>query len=74
MDKKPIRSKTMESAAYDAATQQMFIYFKNGNIYEYYKVPPEKFTGLSEADDADTFFTDNIVDRFNWARQLAPRK
>jgi len=70
VEKTPIQSKSFIAAGYHLATMTMELEHKNGNLYEYYKVPPEKFKGLVESENVDSYFFNNIVDRYNWARQL----
>tara|TARA_B110000444_G_C18839984_1_gene598281 strand:+ start:88 stop:330 length:243 start_codon:yes stop_codon:yes gene_type:complete len=55
-----IESSNLSSASYNTEDETLKITFKSGVVYEYYKVPWEKFTKLRLAESQGRFFNLNI--------------
>lgn len=55
-----IESSNLSSASYNTEDETLKITFKSGVVYEYYKVPWEKFTKLRMAESQGRFFNLNI--------------
>ena len=55
-----IESSNLKSASYNTEDETLKITFKSGVVYEYYKVPWEKFTKLRMAESQGRFFNLNI--------------
>ena len=55
-----IESSNLKSASYNTEDETLKITFKSGVVYEYYKVPWEKFTKLMMAESQGRFFNLNI--------------
>ena len=59
-----VDSTTLRSVGYDPKTQVLEIEFINGNIYDYYKVSPETYQELCEADSMGAFVNFRIKPHF----------
>ena len=55
-----IESSNLKSASYNTEDETLKITFKSGVVYEYYKVPWDKFTKLRMAESQGRFFNLNI--------------
>ena len=55
-----LNSTCLESVAYNAVLQQLFVSFREGNTYRYMDVPGEDYLGLQTAQSAGLYFNDNI--------------
>jgi hypothetical protein len=55
-----IESSNLKSASYNTEDETLKVTFKSGIVYEYYKVPWEKFTKLRMAESQGRFFNLNI--------------
>ena len=55
-----IESSNLKSASYNTEDETLKVTFKSGVVYEYYKVPWEKFTKLRMAESQGRFFNLNI--------------
>ena len=55
-----IESSNLKSASYNTEDETLKITFKSCVVYEYYKVPWEKFTKLRMAESQGRFFNLNI--------------
>jgi hypothetical protein len=56
-----IQSSNLKSAKYDTLTENLVVTFNTGNIYEYEKVPWNKFTKFRMAESQGKFFNENIA-------------
>jgi hypothetical protein len=64
-DFKPIVSSNLAAAAYDPATQQLVVRFKNGTAYRYSNISPELYADFAATFDgkngsAGSFFAKQI--------------
>ena len=64
-------SSTVKLTEYDIETQTLTIEFKNGNVYEYYKVAEETCTELLNADSIGKFLNAHIKGKFDY-KQIKP--
>jgi hypothetical protein len=55
-----IESSNLKSASYNTEDETLRVTFKSGIVYEYYKVPWDKFTKLRMAESQGRFFNLNI--------------
>lgn len=55
-----IESSNLTSASYNTEDETLKVTFKSGVVYEYYKVPWEKFTKLRLAESQGRYFNLNI--------------
>jgi hypothetical protein len=55
-----INSSNLKSATYNTENEDLVITFNNGAIYEYNKVPWNKFTKFRLAESQGKYFNENI--------------
>ena len=55
-----IETSNLKSASYNTEDETLKVTFKSGIVYEYYKVPWDKFTKLRMAESQGRFFNLNI--------------
>ncbi len=55
-----IQSSNLKKATYNTTEENLTVVFNNGAIYEYNKVPWEKFTKLRMAESQGKYFNENI--------------
>jgi len=60
MDHIPVKSSTIVSVAYDAASATMEIMFHNGSIYQYSDVPASVAQGLIKAPSTGKYFDAHV--------------
>jgi hypothetical protein len=59
-------SSTVKLTEYDIETQTLTVEFKNGNVYEYYKVADEVWTELSNADSIGKYLNAHIKGKLDY--------
>lgn len=64
MRREPIKSKTIASAGYDAASRTLEVEFIRGNVYRFLDVPQVVVNGFNAAPSKGRFFGANIRDKF----------
>ena len=64
-------SSTVKLTEYDIETQTLTVEFKNGNVYEYYKVAEETRTQLLNADSIGKYLNAHIKGKFDY-KQIKP--
>ena len=65
MEMIPVTSAAISAIGYDKTTQHMCITFKQGDTYDYCRVPERVFTGLIAASSKGRYYDDYIKDRYN---------
>ena len=68
MRRKPMDSSAMRSAGYDDVTRTLEIEFPDGDVYDYFGVPPETWRAFEKAPSKGLFFSGEIRDRFAFER------
>jgi hypothetical protein len=63
-----IQSSNLSSAKFNTETEDLIVSFNNGAIYEYNKVPWEKFTKLRLAESQGKFFNENIARKYTYKK------
>jgi len=63
-----IQSSNLSSAKFNTETEDLIISFNNGAIYEYNKVPWEKFTKFRLAESQGKFFNENIAKKYTYKK------
>jgi hypothetical protein len=71
MDRTPLDSTILASAAYDIAAGVLELEFRSGALYHYFSVPLSLYRDLIAADSKGHFFNHSIRNCFPQAR-LAP--
>jgi hypothetical protein len=64
MERFPIDSSAIRSAAYDPELLILEIEFSNGGIYHYYRVPPATYQQFCAADSKGAFVNQSIKPNF----------
>lgn len=54
----------LKSVGYEAATAELEVEFRNGDVYRYYAVPPSMHRDLIAADSPGAFFNRHINDHY----------
>jgi KTSC domain len=55
-----IKSSNIKSATYNTETENLSVVFNTGSVYEYNKVPWQKFTRFRLAESQGKFFNEQI--------------
>ncbi len=63
-----IDSSNLMKTIYDTLSKTLTVTFKNGNEYEYYKVPHKTFTKLRMAESQGRFFNKEISKKFKYKK------
>jgi hypothetical protein len=63
-----IQSSNLSSAKFNTETEDLIVSFNNGAIYEYNKVPWEKFTKFRVAESQGKFFNENIAKKYTYKK------
>jgi hypothetical protein len=63
-----IQSSNLQSASYNTEDETLQVTFKSGGVYEYYKVPWQKFTKLRMAESQGRFFNLNISKTYEYKK------
>jgi hypothetical protein len=63
-----IQSSNLSSAKFNTETEDLIVNFKNGAVYEYSKVPWEKFTKFRLAESQGKFFNENIAKKYTYKK------
>ena len=63
-----IQSSNLSSAKFNTETEDLIVSFNNGAIYEYNKVPWEKFTKFRLAESQGKFFNENIAKKYTYKK------
>ena len=60
MDRTPVTSSNLASIGYDPRVQILQVEFNNGRVYNYFRVPPEKFDAIMAADSCGKYLNTEI--------------
>jgi len=60
-----VSSSAMDAVGYDKERQQLFIKFKQGDIYTFCRVPESIYQGLMSANSKGGFYDSFIKDKFD---------
>jgi hypothetical protein len=63
-----ITSSNLKSAVYNTESENLVITFNNGAIYEYSKVPWEKFTKFRMSESQGKYFNTEIAKNYNYKK------
>jgi hypothetical protein len=72
MQRVPVRSTTLRSVGYDAATTTLEVEFRTGLIYAYENVPPALWQSFQATPSKGKFFNLLIRDRFRYHQVRNP--
>lgn len=68
MEIKIWESSTVHLTEYNSENQTLKVEFKNGNIYEYYKVPLNVWESLLEADSIGKYLNTHIKGAYDYKK------
>jgi len=68
MNRIPVDSSNVSEIGYDLNTQTLEVQFKDGNVYQYFDVPPGVHEGLMSASSKGQFLNKEIKLNFRYAR------
>lgn len=71
MNRVPLESTTLASAAYSSPLSLLELEFRSGAVYCYFHVPPGCFHELLESGSKGTYFNRNIRNRFRYQQLRA---
>jgi hypothetical protein len=63
-----IKSSNLKSATYDTESETMSVTFNSGGIYEYSKVPWNKFTKFRLSESQGKYFNENISKNYTFKK------
>ena len=63
-----IQSSNLKSASYNTEDGTLQVTFNGGGVYEYYKVPWEKFTKFRLAESQGKFFNSDIARSYEYKK------
>jgi len=64
-----IQSSNLKESTYNTETEDLIVIFNNGSIYEYNKVPWQKFTKFRLAESQGKYFNENIAKSHNYTKK-----
>jgi hypothetical protein len=64
-----IQSSNLKESTYNTETEDLTVIFNNGSIYEYNKVPWQKFTKFRLAESQGKYFNENIAKSHNYTKK-----
>ena len=68
MNRESVVSSNLESVGYDPRTMTLEIEFRDGSVYEYYKVPPHLHEGLLAAGSHGKYLNAEIKTRYDYKK------
>ena len=63
-----IQSSNIVKTEYDTQTEVLVVFFKNGNAYEYEKVPHRTYTQFRLSESQGKFFTSKIAKEYKYKK------
>jgi len=60
IDMQPVESSQIAAVGFDSAENILAVQFKNGGLYHYHEVPPEKFAALVQSESVGKFHAQHI--------------
>jgi hypothetical protein len=63
-----VNSTNLKTASYNTETEDLIVTFNNGGIYQYDKVPWNKFTKFRLAESQGKYFNQNIAKSYNYKK------
>jgi lysyl-tRNA synthetase class 2 len=64
-----IQSSNLKESTYNTETEDLTVIFNNGSIYEYNKVPWNKFTKFRLAESQGKYFNENIAKSHKYVKK-----
>lgn len=60
MKREPVKSSNLASVGYDSSDSLLEIEFRDGRIYQFFKIPLNIYKSLMKADSKGSYFYQNI--------------
>ncbi len=73
MDWQPLESKLLASSAYDAGKHILYLRFRSGEFYRYFKFPEEQYHEFLAAESHGRYFLSDIRNQFRYERMAKLR-
>ena len=64
-----IQSSNLKESTYNTETEDLTVIFNNGSIYEYNKVPWNKFTKFRLSESQGKYFNENIAKSHKYVKK-----
>ena len=61
-----VKSSLFASARYEAERHQLYLRFRDGNVYRYFSCPLKVYTEFLSADSKGRYFSQNIRSQFRY--------
>ena len=68
LDWRPLESKLLAAAAYDAPRRRLYLRFHSGEVYRYFTFPAKQYEELLDADSHGHYFLSHIRNCFPYER------
>ena len=68
LDWRPLESKLLAAAAYDAPRRRLYLRFQSGEVYRYFTFPAEQYQEFLDADSQGRYFLSHIRNCFPYER------
>jgi hypothetical protein len=68
MEREQVDSRNLVSVGYDEGSETLEVEFKDGNVYQYYGVPPAEHEALGSAESIGGYFSANIRNGYSYAK------
>lgn len=68
MRRQAVISSNISEVGYDENSRTLEVLFTNGNLYQYFDVPPQIYAELMQAGSAGQYLNANIKGNFRYAR------
>jgi len=65
---RPLESKLLAAAAYEAARHILYLRFHSGEVYRYFTVPAEQYQEFLDAESQGKYFLSRIRNQFPYER------
>ena len=66
MDWVSVDSSVLAAVAYCRERRQLYLRFRSGDVYRYFKFPPHQYDELLAAESKGRYFAHRIRDKFFW--------
>lgn len=68
MRRQAVTSSNISEVGYDENSRTLEVLFTNGNLYQYFDVPPQIYAELMQAGSVGQYLNANIKGNFRYAR------
>ena len=68
MQRLPVAADDICAIGYDVVTERLEVEFRRGDVYEFYRVPQQRYDLLAHSEQLDCYFHTYIRDRYQFLR------